>query len=183
VKGLELLNDVNAIRACRGKAPIARISLCGTCPDDPRRCPVASATGATVTVGSHPPWLHRFVLRFEHLEVAQAVAGTIGQPCAPDRPEVLAPDAVVSLACAVHYRLVFEDDDGFLRGWIEPTDDDPSVWDLQLMPGEPYPQGHAPRRAEPGGGPRPLPASGEDGAVEPSVRSVAADSGVAVEDE
>lgn len=166
MKGLQLLNNVNAIRACRGKPPIARISLCGTCPDDPLRCPVASVTGAAVSVGSHPLWLKRFVLRVADSEIARAIAGTIGQACAPDRPEVLAPDAIVSFVCAVHYGLAFEDADGFLKGWIEPTDNDPSVWDLHLMPGEPYPPGHAARpAADPAGEPLELLGGGEDAAA------------------
>ena len=44
----------------------------------------------------------------------------------------------------MHHGLVFTDADGFLRGWIEPTDADPSVWNLHLMPGHEYPQGHGP---------------------------------------
>src|SRR5438874_1810500 len=105
MKGLVLLNDINSIRACQGKLPIARISLPGTLPNDPMRCPVASATGAMVTVGTHPDWLRRFVLRFDRMETAKAVAAEIGQPHAVDRPEVLAPDPIVSLVCAVHYGL------------------------------------------------------------------------------
>jgi hypothetical protein len=147
VKGLELLNEINSIRACRGKAPIARISLPGTLPNDPLRCPVAAATGATVTCGSHPEWLKRFVLVFDEVEVARAVSAQIGQPCAPDEPEVLASDAMVSFLCAIHFGLVFDDADGFLKGWIEPSDDDPSIWDLHLMPGVAYPRGHEPRPA------------------------------------
>src|SRR5207244_2946944 len=116
--------DINAIRACQRKTPIARIALPGTVRDDPARCPVASMTGALVTVGSRDPWLKRFVLRFADVAVAEAVAAEIKQPQAPDRLEVLAPDAVVSLVCALHYGLVFEDADGFLTGWIEPTDAD-----------------------------------------------------------
>jgi hypothetical protein len=154
MKGLNLLNDINSIRACQGKSPIARISLPGTLPDDPRRCPVASASGATVTVGTDPRWLDRFILRFDCIAVARAVAVEIAQPHTSDRPEVLAPDAFVSLAYAVHHGLIFEDPDGFLRGWMEPTDSDPSVWDLHLMPGQRYPKGHAPRIADEPAGPQ-----------------------------
>jgi hypothetical protein len=162
MKGLALLNDINSIRACQGKSPIARISLPGTLPDDPERCPVASVTGATVAVGTDSRWLRRFVLRFDSIAVARAVAAEIAQPHASDRPEVLAPDAVVSLVCAVHYGLVFEDPDGFLRGWIEPTDGDPSVWDLQLMPGQPYPDGHTPRIADEPADPQAVTRSGQE---------------------
>lgn len=144
MKGLDLLNDINAIRACQGKPPIARIALPGTVPDDPARCPVASLTNALVTVGSSDPWVKRFVLRFGHMAIAEDVAAELGQPNAPDMPEVLAPDAVVSLACALHYGLVFEDAQGFLTGWIEPIDADQGVWDLHLMPGQSHPPGHAP---------------------------------------
>jgi hypothetical protein len=58
--------------------------------------------------------------------------------------EVLATDAMGSHDIAAFYRLVIYEN-RILRGWIEPTDDDPAVWDLHLMPGETYPQGHAPQ--------------------------------------
>jgi len=49
-----------------------------------------------------------------------------------------------SVFIVLHYGLVFVDPNGLLRGWIEPTENDPTVWDLHLMPGQPYPTGPAP---------------------------------------
>ena len=59
--------------------------------------------------------------------------------------EVLATKAIGSLIIAAHFGLVFIDADSYLRGWIEPNDDNHEVWDLILMPGYPYPPGHEPR--------------------------------------
>ncbi len=143
MKGLQLINEINAIRACRSEAPIARISLAGALSREDR-CPLESIIGAEVTLGSCPEWAKRCLLRFDDIALARAVAAEIGRPHASDRPEVLAPDAIDSFVIALAFGLVFEDDDGFLRGWIEPTDGDPSVWDLHLMPGEKYPPGHEP---------------------------------------
>jgi hypothetical protein len=144
MKGPALLNDVNEIRACLGKAPIARISLEGMHPHDPNYCAAALSTGALVASSTYPEWSHRFALRFSDMATTQAVGAALGQPVASDRPEVLAPDPGESLVIAVHFGLFFETPDGFLKGWIEPTEDDASVWDLHLMPGELYPAGHAP---------------------------------------
>src|SRR4051812_12264964 len=50
-----------------------------------------------------------------------------------------APEAIDSVIIASHFGLIFVDADGFLTGWIDPTAENPGVWDLHLMPGEPYP--------------------------------------------
>jgi hypothetical protein len=107
-------------------------------------CPLDSLIGANVTFGSHHGWERRFVLRLDDVAVARAVSAAIEQPHAPDRPEVLASDAIDSFVIALAFGLVFEDADSFLSGWIEPTENDPSVWDLHLMPGHSYPPGHSP---------------------------------------
>ena len=61
---------------------------------------------------------------------------------------MLAPEAIDSVIIASHFGLIFVDADGFLRGWIDPTPENPGVWDLHLMPGERYPDGHEPRTGE-----------------------------------
>ena len=147
MKGRGLLRAINAVRLCQGRFPINRIALAETLADDPVRCPVAAATGVVVTSSTAADGTERFVMRFSTAIVARTVAEELGQKLARDRREVIVPDPMVSLIVAVHYGLVFDDGEGFLRGWIEPTDANNAVWDLHLMPGHDYPKGHDPWEA------------------------------------
>ena len=54
---------------------------------------------------------------------------------------IAVPEAMDSLLTADGFGLTFLDHDGCLKGWIEPTDDDQTRWDLHLMPGHAYPPG------------------------------------------
>ena len=50
-----------------------------------------------------------------------------------------------SLNIALAFNLVFLHESRLLlRGWIEPTENDPATWRLHLLPGYDYPPGHDP---------------------------------------
>ena len=144
MKGQLLLDEVNTIRAVQGLAPVVSIRLAGTDSLDPALCPIAVATTATVARGIAPRWASKLTLRLSRGSFARMAGTALDLPFEEATREVLAPSAVVSFVIAASYGLVFADDGGLLRGWIEPTDDDPSRWDLHLLPGHEYPKGHGP---------------------------------------
>jgi hypothetical protein len=143
MKGHELLAHINIIRGEQGLDPISRISttapVCGCA-----WCVLGRAAACGLDAGSTTEWRRRVVLVFSDEAMTEKVAAALGQPFSAANREVLAPDSIRSFDIAAHFGLTFTDRDGNLRGWIEPTNDDPSTWDLLLLPGYEYPPGHQP---------------------------------------
>jgi hypothetical protein len=145
MNGQRLLDDINTIRAVQGRAPISAIRLNGADLRDPASCAIALATVTTVARGIAEPWRSKFTLRFARGHIARMVGVALDQPFDEITREVLATDVIRSFVIAASHGLVFEDTHGMLHGWIDPTDEDPSAWNLHLMPGREYPRGHGPR--------------------------------------
>lgn len=150
MKGQLLLSEINVIRAALGKGSIEMIRID---PDVLHAGENAIATAAGCGIGfgeedaerQRTDWPERITLKFHDPDTTRAVAAALEQPYNARNHEVLATDAINSLILAAHFGLVFIDADSYIRGWIEPTDNDPAIWDLFLMRGYPYPPGHEPR--------------------------------------
>ncbi len=143
MKGHRLLAEVNIVRAVLGMPPLGRIKIVGHVRNC-GQCTIRHAAGCGAASGVDPAWTRSLTLKFFDEKATRDAGGALGRPFNETSCEVLAPDAISSLDIATHFGLVFVDPEGYLRGWIEPSDADPHVWDLHLMPGQDYPPGHAP---------------------------------------
>jgi hypothetical protein len=79
----------------------------------------------------------RWVLRFTDRWSARMVAVVTGQPWLPDRLEVELPQELVDFAVSFSVGEVEQDDVGFVRAWLVPSDvDDPAagMWRF-IIPG------------------------------------------------
>jgi hypothetical protein len=143
--GQTLLDEVNTIRAIRGLPSLRRIRLAGSDPEHPSRCPIALATGTSISAGTAPELQASFAVRFAYRSHARMAAAELDLPFCSMTREMQAPPAIRDFVNAAFHHLVFDDGKGDVRGWISPRDDNPSTWDLHLMPEHAYPPGHAPR--------------------------------------
>ena len=141
-KGYKLLAEVNIARAVLGLQPLGQLGLAESRRVQGPRA-LTSFLRCEVGPGINESWTSKLTLQLADLVTARAVATAVHQPFEADTNEVLATDAMTSFDIAAFYNVVIWDRD-ILRGWFEPADADPSVWDLHLMPGELYPPGHAP---------------------------------------
>lgn len=147
MKGQEVLDAINAVRSTVGLGPLGAIELEGSGHNDRALCVTCALNAAAqcnITVGCEPGTCRTRVFRFDEHDRAVLVAAATGVPVSLEEPEAATPMALDSLCIADAYGLTFVDDVGRLRGWIEPSDDDPTRWDLHLMPGYGYPPGHSP---------------------------------------
>jgi hypothetical protein len=140
--GHQVLDCVNSVRAVQGLDTLGAIELDAAETFDAM---LDTALGCTLGPAAHPQLEreHRWALSFADPATARAVAQTLAARWSRDHSEVEAPQALVDLAIAAHYGLVFSDDMGFLKGWIVPSDNDPTLWKLCVMPGFAAPPGHA----------------------------------------
>jgi hypothetical protein len=143
-RGQRLLDHLNAIRAVQSLAPIDSIPITGTAARDPKRCPVALATHASLGPTMTPPWDKFWTLQFPNAAITRMAGLALNQPFNEATRETLATGTIRTFAIAASYNLVFVDDNGNLRGWIDPTHRDKRSWNLHLMPGHEYPGGHEP---------------------------------------
>lgn len=143
-KGHQLLAEVNIIRTNVGREPLGEISMRG-CSWNCATCAIEMATGCRLRQAITEPEERGMALGFLDDETAAQVGAALKRPYIERTREVRAGDPINSFVIAATYGLVFVDSRMILTGWIEPTDRDPSTWDLFLMPAKLYPPGHAPR--------------------------------------
>jgi hypothetical protein len=141
-KGLQLLAEVNIIRAILGRDPIGKIPIIGAARAG-GACAIAHSAGCGATNGMTTDWRRALTLKFGDENTTEAAARSLGQPFNADYCEVLAPEPMKSFDLASHFGLIFVRENT-LQGWIDPRDADPTTWDLHLMPGVLYPPGHEP---------------------------------------
>ncbi len=151
-KGLQLLTHVNLTRSALGLEPLAVIPVARW----PEFMSVSDAiTEALGAVGSGDPMevnsKRVMSVAYRDDETARRVAAATGLPY--DGAAVAAPDALDSLSIADTFGLVFVGPDSDsehwkLTGWIEPTDQNQSVWNLHKLPGDLHPPGHEPTVSE-----------------------------------
>ena len=141
VIGHQVLDCVNSVRTVQGLETLGAIELDASGTFDAM---LDAALGCDLGPATHPQLEreHRWALSFPDPGTSRAVAETLAARWSRDHSEVEAPQALVDLAVAAHYGLVFADDMGFLKGWIVPSDDDPALWRLCVMPGFCAPPGH-----------------------------------------
>jgi hypothetical protein len=139
--GYQVLDCINAVRTVQGLETLGAIELDASETFDEM---LDAALGCTLGPAAHPQLdrEHRWALSFPDPGTARAVAETLGARWSRDHSEVESPQALVDLAIAAHHGLVFSDDMGFLKGWIVPSENDPSLWKLCVMPGFAAPPGH-----------------------------------------
>src|SRR5205814_971596 len=101
------------------------------------QCAIEAAMGCALDLNLETT---RYELRYDDRERAGRVAEAVGAPL-EESGGITVPEAIDSLLTADGFGLTFLDHDGCLKGWIEPTDDDQTRWDLHLMPGHAYPPG------------------------------------------
>jgi hypothetical protein len=139
--GHQVLDYVNLVRTVQGLGTLGAIELDASETFDAM---LDAALGCTLGPAAHPQLEreHRWALSFPDPGTARAVAEALAARWSRDHSEVEAPQALVGLAIAAHYGLVFSDDMGFLKGWIVPSDEEPALWRLCVMPGFAAPPGH-----------------------------------------
>jgi hypothetical protein len=144
MKGALLLEAVNRCRHALGFPVISGVRV-GSCEHDARvgcvECAIAQAMDCSIGVDLATG---RYELQFTDRERVAQVAESLGDGNVLESGGVAAPEALDSLLIADAFGLIFRGQDGCLKGWIEPTDDDQSLWDLFLMPGYVYPPGSEP---------------------------------------
>jgi hypothetical protein len=145
-KGYSLLAEVNIVRGVLGTASVGQLVHAQVTRMDGIDA-LADVLGCDAGPGITERWSQQLTLRLPDESTTEAVAEALRQPFDAEACEVLATDAMISFDLAAFYKVAMWSED-VLRGWFEPTDDDPSVWDLHLMPGELYPPGHAPKGYE-----------------------------------
>lgn len=79
---------------------------------------------------------------------AARAAAALGCKHEPGSPSISLPAEIERLVIADAFGLALRDGKGVLTGWIEPSDPDPHLWELHLLPGRAYPPGHEPRAEE-----------------------------------
>jgi hypothetical protein len=142
--GHRLLAEVNLVRAVLGAPPIGEIFVT-------RRAAellAGDVLGPACGCGFGMTWIDNvphLVLRVWDEQVTREVATALDTEYEEQLCEVRAPKAMDSFDVAAAFGFVFVDLDGSLLGWIDPADEDQSVWNLHLLPGKLYPPGHAPR--------------------------------------
>jgi hypothetical protein len=146
-KGQLLLAEVNIIRMVFGLDPVGRIAAepgaCG-CPECSLRHSIPCLIDADDPAIFNGDWR----LQFADADLAVQVGAALGQPIDYKHAAVMATDAICSISIAQMFGLIFCRW-GVVAGWVEPTDEDQSVWDVHLLPGECYPPGHEPRGYDP----------------------------------
>jgi len=143
MKGDEVLKGINAARGAQGLGPLPGLVL-SSCEHESRvgclPCAIEAATGAPLDFDSEAL---RYELGYEDREQAGRVAEAMSAEITNSGGVALT-GAIDSLLTADGFSLTFLDGDGCLKGWIEPTDDDQTRWDLHLTPGHAYPPGSEP---------------------------------------
>lgn len=99
------LRFVNTARAAMGLAPLDLLPFLAAERVSERSCVLALALQAEVGGSADPVWDDYFVVRFPHMELAEAVGHATGQPF-NGLGEVLLPEELANLAV------------GFDSGWI-----------------------------------------------------------------
>lgn len=86
---LRLLGFINQVRAEHWLNPLRNLGTLGADPDDERECILAQAMECAVGESDDPVWAGegRWVMRFESLRTAAAVARMTGQDWVPERLE------------------------------------------------------------------------------------------------
>ena len=140
MKGDEVLTVTNAARGALGLGPVPGLML-SSCEHDNRvgclQCAIETAMGCALDLNLEAG---RYEFRYDDSEQARRVTEALGVSLEESGGSAV-PEAIASLLTADGFGLTFLDRDGCLKGWIEPTDEDQTHWDLHLMPGHTYPPG------------------------------------------
>ena len=140
MKGDEVLTVTNAARGALGLGLLPGVVI-SPCEHDSRvgclPCAIEAAMGCALDLNLEAA---RYEFRYDDRGQAGRVAEAVGVEL-EESGGVAVPEAIDSLLTADGFGLTFLDRDGCLKGWIEPTDDDKTRWDLHLMPGHTYPPG------------------------------------------
>jgi hypothetical protein len=146
MKGQTFLEQINTVRQLRGLPAIEELHV----PSE-RGSPVDAAEQATGLRIDGDQRTHEYFFDCETIGLARKVGEALGQQFDEDTFAVPLPREIEDFVIASAFDLVFIGPGGTLRGWIDPADRDPSLWELHLMPGIAYPPGHGP--SEPPGQP------------------------------
>jgi hypothetical protein len=140
MKGEEVLTMINVARGALGLGLLPGLVLSSCEHDNPvgcLTCAIEAAIGCELALNLEAA---RYELRYDDREQAGRVAKAIGVEL-EESSGIAVPEAIDSLLTADGFGLTFLDRDACLKGWIEPTDDGQTLWDLHLMPGHGYPPG------------------------------------------